>query len=107
MINQGAIIEAFVGKELLVKREAKGSLAEVDYLIESDRMILPVEVKSNHGSTLKSLHQFLQEHPKSSFGIRFWGREYVSMEKLDSRPLYATATLAHPDDALRALLIHK
>lgn len=119
LINRGAIAEAFVGQELLAyaspkwktdlffwKREAKGSLAEVDYLIDSEGLVIPVEVKSNHGSTLRSLHQFLLEHPQSPYGIRFWAKGYLSMDKLDSRPLYATATLAHAEqkEALESLI---
>lgn len=60
----------------------------------------------NHGSTLRSLHQFLQTHPKSPKGIRFWSENYLLSEKLDSRPLYAVATIAHPDqkEALQSLM---
>ena len=88
------------------KREAKGSLAEVDYLFEHQGMIIPIEVKSNHGSTLRSLHLFLSEHPKSRYGMRFWAQNYSLMEKIDSRPLYAAATLSSPDqkEAILSLL---
>lgn len=119
LINRGTIIEAFVGQELLAyaspkwkndlyfwKREAKGALAEVDYLMDYQGSIYPIEVKSGQGSTLRSLHQFLQEHPKSPLGIRFWSEGYLIQEKLDTRPLYAVATLASPQqkEALESLL---
>ena len=74
-INRGMITEAFVGQELLAyaspksktdlyfwKREAKGSLAEVDYLTDFQNRVLPIEIKSAHGSTLRSMHQFLENH---------------------------------------------
>lgn len=120
LINRGAISEAFVGQELLAysspkskmdlhfwKRESSGSLAEVDYLYDFQNTILPIEVKSGHGSTLRSMHQFLQSHEKSPTGIRFWSENYSEHEKILSRPLYAIATLAHSDQkqALRSLLI--
>lgn len=110
LVNRGTITEAFVGQELLAystpkwksdlyfwKRETKGALAEVDYLYDDQNNILPIEVKSGHGSTLRSMHQFLADHPKSSSGLRFWAENYLSSEKIDSKPLYAIATLAHPD----------
>ncbi len=119
LVNRGTITEAFVGQELLCycppkwktdlyfwKREDAGAQAEVDYLYEYQGKVLPIEVKSGHGSTLRSLHQFLQTHPKSPKGIRFWSENYLLSDKLDSRPLYAVATLAHPDqkEALQSLV---
>lgn len=118
LINRGAIVEAFIGQELLCyaspkwkndlyfwKREAKGSLAEVDYLYQQENNVLPIEVKSGSGSTLRSMHQFLESHGKSPYGIRFWAQNYSTHEKVDSKPLYAVATLAHPDqiEAIRSL----
>lgn len=110
LINRGAIIEAFIGQELLVyssptskedlyywKRESRGSLAEVDYLYELKGEILPIEVKSGHGSTLRSMHQFLDEHRDVKQGLRFWAGGYEVNDKIRSKPLYAAATLAHQD----------
>lgn len=106
--NRGEIAESFVGQELLCygspqakadlyfwKRNEKSSSAEVDYLIQQKDQIIPVEVKSGHGSKLRSFHLFLNTHPKSSFGIRFSPLDYSIDQKLDSRPLYATASIAH------------
>lgn len=119
LINHGCIAEAFIGQELLAyaapnsktelyfwKRESSGSLAEIDYLYCFQHEVLPVEVKSSHGSTLRSMHQFLKEHEKSKLGLRFWSENYLMSEKVDSRPLYAAATLAHADQeqALLSLL---
>ena len=108
--NRGEIAESFVGQELICyanpenkaelyfwKRKAKNSLAEVDYLIQQGEKILPIEVKSGHGSTLRSLHMFLDSHPKSTQAVRLSSLNYSIIDKLDSRPLYAAATLAHPN----------
>ncbi|MBF8263978.1 MAG: hypothetical protein HW387_1643 [Parachlamydiales bacterium] len=110
LINRGPIAEAFVGQELLSyaspksktelyywKRESSGSLAEVDYLYDFQNTVLPIEVKSGHGTTLRSMHQFLDEHKKSTTGMRFSAENYSTSEKIISRPLYAVATLAHSD----------
>ena len=63
---------------------------------------MPIEVKSGHRGTLRSLRIFLETHPKSPIGIRFSAHDYSIMTDLDSRPLYAAATLAH-ESQLEAL----
>lgn len=106
--NRGEIAEGFIGQELICyaspdnkaelhfwKRKEKSSIAEIDYLIQRGEQILPVEVKSGHGSTLRSLRIFLENHPKSTSAIRFSSLNYSVMNQLDSRPLYAAASLAH------------
>lgn len=118
--NRGEIAEGFIGQELICyaspdskaelyfwKRKEKNSAAEVDYLIQRGEKIIPIEVKSGHGNTLRSLHMFLDTHPKSISGIRFSALNYSLMNKLDSRPLYAAASLAHESqrDALASLVL--
>lgn len=119
LVNRGAIVEAFVGQELLAysspkskkdlyfwKRESKSSQAEIDYVYDYQYEIIPIEIKSGHGSTLRSLHQFLSEHKKSKIGLRFWSENYLLADNIDSRPLYSIATLAHPDQiqAMKSLV---
>jgi predicted AAA+ superfamily ATPase len=104
-VNKGSIIEAFVGQELLAysephqktalyfwQKEDTGSEAEIDYLIQFAGEVLPIEVKSGKGSSLKSMHAFLNTHPQSSFGIRLSTHNYSVHEKIVSYPLYAIAT---------------
>ena len=74
-------------------RDKHGSNAEVDYLIQLNEDIIPIEVKSGKGTTLKSLHLFLENKPKSPFGIRFSTQPYSIENKLHSYPLYAVAGL--------------
>ncbi len=72
IINQGAIAEQFIGQHLQAMlvhkpnrdlnywlREGKSSNAELDYVIEINGNIIPIEVKSGAIGTLKSLHQFM------------------------------------------------
>ncbi len=107
--NRGEIAEGFIGQELICyaspeikaqlyfwKRKERNSGAEVDYLIQRGDQIMPIEVKSGHGNTLKSLHIFLETHPQSNLAIRFSALNYSIINKLDSRPLYAAVSLAHP-----------
>jgi len=90
--NRGEIAEGFVGQELICyaspdskaelhfwKRKEKNSAAEIDYLIQRKEQIIPIEVKSGHGNTLRSLHLFLSTHPKSASAIRFSAFNYSVM----------------------------
>ena len=105
-VNKGEIVEAFVGQELLAyssphaksninywQRHAPSSSAEVDYLIVQNQMVIPLEVKSGPGSTLKSLHLFLQSHRDSPIGLRFSVRNFAGGDIIKSLPLYAVASL--------------
>jgi predicted AAA+ superfamily ATPase len=117
-INKGEITESLIGQELLAykdprqhaelyywHREARGSNAEVDYLVQVQENIAPIEVKSKLGGGLKSLHLFLQTHVQVSYGIRFSMHNYSTYEKIRSYPLYAVAgALAEDKAALLSLI---
>lgn len=108
-INKGAIAEAFVGQELLAygnprqkqslyywEREKRSSEAEIDYLIAKDNKVISIEVKAGKGTTLKSLHMFLNQHSASPHSIRFSTQNYSVYEKIISYPLYAVIKLFNP-----------
>lgn len=110
LANKGAIVEAFIGQEILAyslpiaknnlyywHRESRGSQAEVDYLYQCGTDIIPIEVKSGSGTSLKSLHLFLQEHTKTPYGIRISTHNYSHHGHIHSLPLYATLSLASPE----------
>ena len=106
-INKGALAEALVGQELLAyghparskerlfywQRNVPGSEAEIDYLIQSAGVIIPVEVKSGVGNTLKSMHMFLDSHPQSPYGLKLSVQNYSVHEKIHSYPLYAVCSI--------------
>ncbi|RXF71952.1 ATP-binding protein [Arcticibacter tournemirensis] len=104
-INKGAIAEQYVGLEILKsfscyrqenlyfwQREATNSNAEVDYVIQKDEGMLPIEVKSGKKGRMQSLFIFLKEKnlPK---GVRFSIENYSSYDKVDVYPLYAVSDL--------------
>ncbi len=104
IVNKGALVESFVGQELLGysypymkerlyywQRQSRGSQAEVDYVIQENELIIPIEVKGGKSSTLLSMHAFLNSHQSSPFGLRFSVRNYAAHEKIRSYPLYAIA----------------
>jgi len=98
-IHRGAMAEQFAGQEMLVSlntdlhywaRKARGSTAEVDYLVVIDGAIVPVEVKSGASGRLRSMHLLLKEHPKIPHGIVFSSRVYSELpeQRLKFIPLY-------------------
>lgn len=105
VINKGAIAELFVGLELIKSascyqrqelyywhREAKSSNAEVDFLVQKDGKILPVEVKSGKKGSMQSLYLFL-ESKKISTGVRTSLENFGVIDKIQIYPLYAVGHL--------------
>lgn len=103
MINKGCIAELYVGLELLKssscyqqqslyywQREALNSNAEVDYVIQKQQGIIPIEVKSGKKGSMQSLHLFLKEK-KRPFGIRFSLEKFSAYKKIKVYPLYAVS----------------
>jgi len=101
IINKGNIAELFVGLELIKntscyektalyywQRESKNSQAEVDYVIQKQDQIIPLEVKAGTKGAMQSMYLFLEEK-KSDFGIRLSLENFSEMEKIKIHPLYA------------------
>jgi len=78
MVNSGGMAEQLVGQLLRTlfpgyvlpaiyywQRAKKGSDAEVDYIIQHEDQIIPIEVKAGSNGSLKSLHQFMKEKKKT------------------------------------------
>ncbi|MDR0795665.1 MAG: DUF4143 domain-containing protein, partial [Tannerella sp.] len=112
---KGKIAEHIVGQELLSHndsvlaqrnfwvRDARNSQAELDFVIQTEQQLIPVEVKSGHNSKIKSMHLFM-EQSRSNFAIRFWnnpmqkdivelssGKKYILL----SLPFYYTETIGN------------
>jgi len=101
---RGKLAEQFVAQELLAwhtsqlfywSREARGSSAEVDYLIVQDGDIYPVEVKSGTGGSLRSLHLMLEKYPNCPQGLVLYSGTYntIKEQKLTFMPLYCAASI--------------
>ena len=104
-INKGSLVEAFIGQELLIYdnphitndiyywHKDTGGQAKIDYLIQVNATVIPVEVKSGLGRTLKSMNIFLETHVNSPYGIRFSAQNYSIHNAIHSYPLYAVAKI--------------
>jgi predicted AAA+ superfamily ATPase len=104
-INKGALAELNVGLELVKSascyqrqnlyywhREAKSSNAEVDYLIQVDTQIVPIEVKAGTKGSMQSLKIFM-DLKKSEKGIRVSQENFSTYQNIEVYPLYAIANL--------------
>lgn len=73
LINKGGIAEQLVGQLLRTieplyiepslyywHRSEKGSSAEIDYIIQHQNQVIPIEVKAGTSGSLKSLHLFMR-----------------------------------------------
>ena len=80
---RGKVAEHIVGQELFSgktqfsakrnfwSRNAHSSEAEVDFIIQHENQIIPVEVKSGHNSKLRSIHLYMDEVEHQT-AIRIW-----------------------------------
>jgi predicted AAA+ superfamily ATPase len=104
---RGKLAEQFVAQELIAShaselfywaREARGSSAEVDYLVVRDGKIFPVEVKSGAGGSLRSLHLFLRTYPSCPEGLVLYSGTFAHLpeQRITFLPLYFADSLGDP-----------
>lgn len=99
-VNRGALAELFVGLELQKMgspfevpalyywhREARGSSAEVDYLMPYAGRVLPIEVKSGKTGAMRSLHLLLEEK-KLPLAVRASQENFSAYGAVRVIPLY-------------------
>lgn len=99
-IHRGALAEQFVGQELLAysdyytekllhfwHREKASSSAEVDYVVNIEGKIIPIEVKSGATGRLRSLKQLMEEK-NIPFGVRISERPLTFEKRILSVPFY-------------------
>ncbi|MCL2072979.1 MAG: AAA family ATPase [Marinilabiliaceae bacterium] len=84
---RGKIAEQIVAQELLAidsrvsnhrnfwVRKKIDSDAEVDFVLQFDNKVIPIEVKSGHNAKLKSLHIFMEEAPHN-IAVRVWSQPF-------------------------------
>jgi predicted AAA+ superfamily ATPase len=113
----GALAEQFVGQELRAALpdpaiggalhywartgEARGSTAEVDYLVPAGGRIVPIEVKSGPSGKLRSLHLLLKTYPRCAPGMVLSEAPFAELPEqgLVFMPLYYAGTLASLSDS--------
>lgn len=117
LVNKGSITEMIAGLEIIKylppthrpelyywQREAKGSTAEIDYLIAKDMQILPVEVKAGTQGGMKSLYYYMEQKNISNAirtSLENFGRIERETSVVQIYPLYALSSLFGKDNTNR------
>lgn len=107
-IYNGAVAEQFTGQEFISagmenlyywSREARSSSAEVDYLINRNNKIYPVEIKGGAAGKLRSMHLILEKYPHLEQGYVLSTAPYgrIPEQKLTFLPLYYAFSLVNED----------
>lgn len=109
LINKGGLAELFVGLEMLKyaspferqqlfywAREKPGSSAEIDFVIQQNFNIIPIEVKSGRQGKMQSMWQFFKAKNITK-GIRISLENYNNVSGVDILPLYAISELIKPN----------
>jgi uncharacterized protein len=104
-VHGGSLAEQLVGQELIAygastplapltywHREARGSAAEVDYVIQRGAEILPIEVKEGTTGSMRSLHLFLTTKPARR-GIKISKMGFTDDGVVMTVPFYAIERL--------------
>ena len=96
---KGALTEQFVQQELRAASalepffwSAPRSQAEIDFLVEADGMVVPIEVKAERNLKAKSLQVFRQKF-QPELSVRTSLAEYETQDHLLNLPLYAIGAL--------------
>jgi len=96
---RGALTEQFVLQELKANSDYpvfywsnEGGQAEVDFLLECENEIIPLEVKSGIQTKAKSLNVYMEKH-KPNLAIKSSLKNYGKNENLLSLPLYLLGDL--------------
>jgi predicted AAA+ superfamily ATPase len=101
LVHKGSLAEVLTGLELTGNhpahtrpalyywhREARGSNAEIDYVIQQGATIMPVEVKAGTKGQMQSLYRFIDERGLKK-GIRVSLENFGEYDRIQTVPLYA------------------
>lgn len=96
---KGALTEQYVLQQLKCIKDlciyywsADNSRGEIDFLLQYEAEVIPVEVKAEENLQSKSLRTFIDKHPLLH-GIRFSMSNYREQDWLTNYPLYAVECL--------------
>ncbi len=91
----GALTEQYVFQQMKTHKDidiyywsADNSSGEIDFIVQKEGVITPIEVKSSENLQSKSLSAFIKRHPELK-GLRFSMSEYKDQEWMKNKPLYS------------------
>lgn len=79
--------------------DSESSKLELDFLLQAEQFLLPIEVKAEENLRSKSLRQFHADHPQS-LPVRVSMSDYRKQDWMINIPLYAAERI--PDWAVSA-----
>lgn len=93
IMYKGVIAENYVANELVKSGFSLyywsiNQVAEIDFLIDTDKGVIPIEVKANDNTTSKSLNYYVSKY-KPNYSIRISARNFGFENGIRSIPLYA------------------
>lgn len=89
------------------RRDSRGSDAEVDYVLQLHKDIVPIEVKAGISKRIKSTYLFLESHRSAQYGIRFSALNFGIDQAIHNYPLYPVANvLQSTNESLRLALAY-
>jgi len=98
---KGALTEQYVLQQLISSRQitpyywsAEKASAEIDFIFQSEKNIVPLEVKAAENLQAKSLKSFYQKY-QPKYAIRTSMSDYRHEEWLTNVPLYAINVLSN------------
>lgn len=96
---KGALTEQYVLQQLKCIKDlsiyywsAENSRGEIDFLLQYEAEVIPVEVKAEENLQSKSLRTFIDKHPQLH-GVRFSMSNYREQDWITNYPLYAVECL--------------
>ncbi len=95
--HKGAMTEQYAAQELKIKHElfywsAKNGTSELDFILQKEDSLIPVEVKAEENLKAKSLWVFMEKY-KPDQAVRTSMSFYRTDKRLINIPLYALFTL--------------
>ena len=92
---KGALTEQYVFQQLKTYEDidiyywsADNSSGEIDFIVQKEGVITPIEVKSTENLQSKSLSAFIKRNPELK-GLRFSMSEYKEQDWMKNKPLYS------------------
>ncbi len=94
MLYKGVFVENYIAENLYSKYKELyywnlGNMYEVDYLINNEGDIIPIEVKASDNTTSRSLNYYISRY-KPKYSIRISTKNFGEANGIKSIPLYAS-----------------
>lgn len=93
---KGAFTELFVYTQMvplgmpIYYHATNDSKVEIDFVVQTQNRVIPIEVKAEENVKSKSLHTYVvDQHPELNLkGLRFSMKPYINQEWMENYPLY-------------------